>query len=336
MHCRYQVVTLDGIENLSNLKRLALCSGVDNLKPLAGLTELEELILQDTRISDLTPLSELRSLKRLEIRGSQVADLAPLANLTQLETLVLTDSQIEDLTPLSKLNRLKRLFLYNNKITDIRPLAGLNQLAMLNLSGNQIVDVMPIANKQALTNLYLARNQIIDTKPLTTLSSLIGLDLRCNPASINGHLLMMENLLWLDVRCTDISNPEITDQCVALSGRANDITLYINGICQEPDQPPIVESGCTLLPLSAVAKAIGAEITWNDRTKTAVMNYRNQEIRVPVDRHYAFHNGDRVNLYYQTQIRGGRTMIHSRLLVDVLGFKIHFDAENRIVLIDTD
>jgi Leucine-rich repeat (LRR) protein len=81
MHCRYQVVTLDGIGGLQNLRRLALCSGIESLNPVAPLSKLEELILQDTAITDLTPLAGLGNLKRLEIRGSNVEDLSPLKNL---------------------------------------------------------------------------------------------------------------------------------------------------------------------------------------------------------------------------------------------------------------
>ena len=336
MHCRYQVVTLDGIGGLHNLKRLALCSGINSLNPVSSLSQLEELILQDTAITDLTPLAELGNLKRLEIRGSNVGDLSPLKNLQKLETLIISDSNVKDLTPIKDLTNIRRLFLHNNRISDITPLAGLTQLTMLNLSGNQITDVMPIANKQGLTNLYLARNQVSDIRPLAALPNLIGLDLRCNPAGLNGQLSLLENLLWVDLRCTDIINPEVTDQCITHCGRADEICLYVNGICLNPDQPPIVESGCTLLPVSAVAKALGADIVWNAHTKTVIMTYRDDILRMPVNRSYAYHNGDRIDLYYQTQIRNGRTMVHSRLLLEAFDARIHFDAENRIVLINTE
>jgi Leucine-rich repeat (LRR) protein len=335
MLCRYQVVTLEGIQALFNLRRLALCSGIDSLGPVSQLYQLEELVIQDTQISDLSALTGLRNLKRLEIRGSQVSDLSPLANLTRLETLIVANSQVEDLKPLSNLTNLKRLFLYNNQIRDIRPLAGLDKLEMLNLSDNQISDVMPLANKQFLLNLYLARNQVSDIRPLTTLPSLIGLDLRCNPAGISGPLEMLENLQWIDVRCTNIVNPEVTEACISQCGRADQICLYVNGVCLEPDQPPIVEAGCTLLPLSAVAKAIGAGISWEAESRTAVMLYQDHILRIPVDQEYAMLNGRRIDVYYRTQIRNGRTMIHSRLLIDAFNLRIHFDAENRVVMIDS-
>ena len=334
MICRYQVVTLEGIEALYNLRRLALCSGIDSLTPVARLFQLEELVIQDTTISDLTPLAGLRNLKRLEIRGSNIKDLTPLANLTNLETLVIANSQVEDLTPLRNLTRLKRLFLYNNAIQDIQPLAGLHEMVILNLSNNKIASVLPLANKQQLTNLYLANNSISDVSPLLTLPKLMGLDLRNNQLASTDQLQQLENLQWLDVRQTEIVQPEVAEGCLTQCGQTEAICLYVNGDCLEPDQPPIVEAGCTFIPVSAVAKALGAEITWDAATRTARMVYQNTELQIPVDRDYAFRNGERFVVYYRTQIRNGRTMIHSRMLIDAFGLRIHFDAENRIVSID--
>lgn len=335
MHCRYQVVTLEGIESLTNLRRLALCSGIESLEPVAALLQLEELILQDTVISDLTPLSQLRNLKRLEIRGSQISDLTPLAALTKLETLVVANSQVVDIAPLKNLTVLKRLFLYQNKIENIQPLAGLQSLVILNLSDNQIADVMPLANKQELMNLYLARNQVADLRPLVTLPKLMGLDLRCNPAAENGQLQLLENLQWLDVRCTNIINPEVPEECLARCGRADEICLSVNGECLEVDQPPIIEAGCTLLPISPVAKAMGASIYWNSAEKAAEMAYDGKVLTIPINETSARLNGEPIPLFYPTQLRNGRTMIHSRLLIDAFGVRIHFDAENRMVTIDT-
>ncbi len=336
MMCRYQVVTLEGIQALSKLRRLALCSGINDLTPVAGLYELEELVIQDTNISDLTALAGLNKLKRLEIRGSLISDLSPLANLTKLETLVISNSKISDLAPLQNLTGLKRVFLYHNQISDIRPLAGLSDLVMLNLSDNQVENLLPLANKQRLMNLYIARNKVSDLSPLTTLPNLMGLDLRCNPAGANGQLLLLENLKWVDVRCTEIVNPEVPEACNVQCGMADEICLYVNGECIDPDQPPIVEAGCTLLPLREVATAIGADISWEADTKTAVMNYQNRTLRIPVDENHAFLDGKRIDVFYHTQIRNGRTMIHSRLLIDAYSIRIHFDAQNRIVQIESE
>ncbi|MEQ8968971.1 MAG: hypothetical protein RIE73_01080 [Coleofasciculus sp. C1-SOL-03] len=51
---------LDGIENLTNLKRLILQENqIKDVTPLAGLNNLEWLYLRDNQIKDITPLAAL-------------------------------------------------------------------------------------------------------------------------------------------------------------------------------------------------------------------------------------------------------------------------------------
>ena len=82
---------------------------VTDLKPLAGLKNLERLSLSVTRVNDLTPLAGLNSLEELSLEYSQVSDLTPLAGLNRLEGLGLSGTQISDLTPLAKLTSLQGL-----------------------------------------------------------------------------------------------------------------------------------------------------------------------------------------------------------------------------------
>jgi internalin A len=47
---------------------------VRDLKPLAGLTALEELFLGQTPVTDLTPLAGLVRLRLLQLSGTRVSD----------------------------------------------------------------------------------------------------------------------------------------------------------------------------------------------------------------------------------------------------------------------
>ena len=59
-------------------------SSVSDLSPLAGLTNLRELLLTDNSVSDLSPLAELNGLTFLQIVGNLVSDLSPLVANTGL------------------------------------------------------------------------------------------------------------------------------------------------------------------------------------------------------------------------------------------------------------
>jgi internalin A len=72
---------------------------VNNLQPLANMTELRSLMLFHTAVSDVTPLARLTKLRFLYLIDSAVTDTSPLAKLTNLEIYGLPESRPE---PLSK------------------------------------------------------------------------------------------------------------------------------------------------------------------------------------------------------------------------------------------
>ena len=61
------------------------------MSPLAALTQLTNLPLNDTAVSDVSPLEALTQLRSLHLERTYVSDVSPLANLTQLWSLDLND-----------------------------------------------------------------------------------------------------------------------------------------------------------------------------------------------------------------------------------------------------
>ncbi|MEO0844750.1 MAG: leucine-rich repeat domain-containing protein, partial [Cyanobacteria bacterium J06643_5] len=79
------------------------------------LSNLTELYLPITQISDLKPLSSLTNLTELHLWGNQISDLKPLSNLTNLTELNLAGNQISEVKPLSSLTNLTTLDIWENK-----------------------------------------------------------------------------------------------------------------------------------------------------------------------------------------------------------------------------
>ena len=162
--------------------------------PLAGLTNLTWLSLDDNSIADPMPLAGLTNLTDLSLGDNSIADLMPLDGLTNLTELQLGNNSISDLTPLAGLTNLIRLYLNANFIADIDPLAGLTNLATLWLGDNAISDLTPLAGLTNLTELRLENNNISDIAPLVENAGLgVGnwIDVRGNPlsdASITTHI----------------------------------------------------------------------------------------------------------------------------------------------------
>ena len=75
-------------------------SSIADISPLANLTNLTELSLENNSISDISPLAELNSVESLWLDSNSISDISPLAGLTQLRRLFLDYNSISDISPL--------------------------------------------------------------------------------------------------------------------------------------------------------------------------------------------------------------------------------------------
>lgn len=130
---------------MTSLKELFLAPGkLDDLRPIAGLTQLESLRASITNVKDLKPLAGLTKLDRLDLGRTPVSDISPLANLTALTELALDETEVTDLAPLSKMKKLKVLNLKRTRVSDLGPLRELRELKNVYIEGSAIKDVSPI------------------------------------------------------------------------------------------------------------------------------------------------------------------------------------------------
>ena len=179
------ITDLTGLEHAHNLTYLNL-----------GGEYIDQKVANSNSVSDFSPLAELTQLRTLDLDDSSIADVSPLAELTQLRELYLADNSITNVAPLAELTQLTTLDLSFNNIIDVSPLAELTQLRELYLAANNIADVSPLAELTQLRTLHLGVNNIADVAPLVGLNLTgtereIGLRLMNNPlsyASINIHI----------------------------------------------------------------------------------------------------------------------------------------------------
>ena len=71
-------------------------NNISDLTPLAGLTNLGVLYLNDNNISDVTPLAGLTKLTVFDLRYNNISDVTPLAGLTNLTSLYLSWNPISE------------------------------------------------------------------------------------------------------------------------------------------------------------------------------------------------------------------------------------------------
>lgn len=174
------------VSDFAHLTELGLGNcNITDITPLAKLTNIRYLYLQDNNITDITPLAQLSNLTELVLDGNNISDLKPLANLSGLNWLYLNHNNITDLTPLANLKApLKYLNLNYNNITDLTPLANMSDLCELQLNHNNITDLTPLANLSLLDFLYLDNNNIVDVTPVLNIRNLTALNLNNNHVDI--------------------------------------------------------------------------------------------------------------------------------------------------------
>lgn len=151
---------------------------VADLSPLSGLTELEELNLNDNRlITDISPLAGLERLEVLNLEFNDLADLGPLAGLTRLWWLKVSYNRITDISYLTGLARLRGLYLGWNTIADISPLRGLSALENLDLRANEIREgVDELTSLTKATYIDLRENRTVPIGDIESLTTALGSD----------------------------------------------------------------------------------------------------------------------------------------------------------------
>ena len=101
-------------------------------------------------------------------------------------------------------------------------------------------------------------------------------------------------------------------------------------------QPPIIENGRTLVPLRTIFKEIGAEIVWDNETKTVTARKGDSVIILQAESKTALFNDESVRLDVPARILNGRMLVPSRFVAESLGLKVDWSQENYSVIITTE
>lgn len=133
---------------------------VSNLSPLASLTNLKFLYLNESAVSDLSPVDSLTNLVRLDLNGTDASDLSLLASLTNLKFLYLNETAVSNLSPLASLTNLEFLGLDGAAVSNLSPLVSLTNLRELDLDGTVVSDLSPLNSLTNLEVLFVRQTRV--------------------------------------------------------------------------------------------------------------------------------------------------------------------------------
>ena len=123
----------------------------------SGLTGLETLYLnhasananEKNSISDISPLAGLTTLTRLNLNDNSISDISALSGMTSMRDLYLDNNSVSDISVLSGMTSMFILNMKNNNVTDVSPLSGMTTMFVLQVAGNPISDYATLRTLQS-------------------------------------------------------------------------------------------------------------------------------------------------------------------------------------------
>ena len=231
-----QVSDLSPIAGLTNLRELILNNNpVSDISAVRGLTNLTFLSLDHASVSDISAVRGLTNLTYLNIHVTLVTDLSPIAGLINLRSITFSSESLSDISPMAGLINLERMTCWGHAISDISPLAGLTKLEEIDFCGGNISDLTPLAGLTGLKKLYVAFEKVSDISPIAGLTGLNRLNFEDNNISDISSLAGLTNLTWLNVARNKISDFS------PLDGLRENIKLVWHGNPAFPTKAPKIE-----------------------------------------------------------------------------------------------
>jgi hypothetical protein len=147
---KFKVKILKNGNHLLDLTKKKI-TNISLLENLNTLIDLEELILDNNRISKIQSLDTLINLKKLSLKNNNISKIEGLNKLSKLEVLNLENNKISELEGLNNLINLKELNLWDNQIKELKGLENLTNLREFLLYGNQLhlwvkTELSPLGN----------------------------------------------------------------------------------------------------------------------------------------------------------------------------------------------
>lgn len=115
-----------------------------------------------------------------------------------------------------------------------------------------------------------------------------------------------------------------------------EINIILNGTALSFSQPPYIEDGTTMVPMRAIFEALGAEVNWNNSTKTITATKNGTKIVLTIDNKTALINGKSASLAKAPLIKEGSTMVPLRFVSESLGAKVDWDNTTKNITIAGD
>lgn len=120
----------------------------------------------------------------------------------------------------------------------------------------------------------------------------------------------------------------------AVPALAGDVKIMFNDKPLRAEVSPVIESGRTLVPLRVIGESLGAEIGWEDATRTITVIKNDKTIKLTLDKKEVYVNDQKVeDLDVPARSVKGRTLVPVRFISETIGANVGWEPKTRTVTI---
>ena len=112
-----------------------------------------------------------------------------------------------------------------------------------------------------------------------------------------------------------------------------DVKVYLDGTELTFDTPPQIVDGRTMVPMRVIFEAIGAQINWDENSKSVTAITDTNIIALIVGNKTAYVNGNENILDAAPFISNSRTYVPLRFIGESTGATVEWDGDARTVII---
>ena len=111
------------------------------------------------------------------------------------------------------------------------------------------------------------------------------------------------------------------------------IDIRVNGIFVETDTAPYIKNSRTMVPVRAIAEALGADVAYDDETKTATISRNGDEVKITMYAEKAFVNEEELTLDAAAETVNSRIFVPVRFVSEGLKCSVNWNSETKSVII---
>ena len=111
--------------------------------------------------------------------------------------------------------------------------------------------------------------------------------------------------------------------------------VMMNGaLVRFDDAKPYIANDRTMIPMRKLFELLGAEVAWNDQTKTATSTLNGNKVSITIGQNKMYVNGREVAIDAPAQVNYDRTYVPLRAISEALNATIEWDGSNKVVYIE--